>query len=685
MAEINRIFGKTPLQGGPTQAPASYQTPVADAIGNAANVGSQFLDKYNQAKYNRDKTDLMLNTKKMVNDYQENLRTNPIVRQNPDDDIVALKEQDWQKFSIEAIGNKLFGNIQNPKLREDMGAWWANESENFRSNVVNSAIDEDIAYMGQRTKENIDTAIYEGQYALAAQYAANGVKDGVLNANDEDDVLDQIALQSVLKITGPNPGMDSEGNPIKPMTMKEAQQFINESGLEADEKIKANKWMVERRKVYDTEVEAAVKQYDDGHFNTLASAIITDDIRTTEGMLAYLDSMPDAQLGEDVIEGSSEEFKANNLVKMNNLLKQRQKERDAAAKGEKEPDIPPGVEDYLERLRSTGTHEEMLDALWKLQTMDNPPITTKQANDYKKKSEQAVWNEQIKDPYAGRFDDKINSLLKDKTITVDDAGNIRRLWNDHVELYNDEDTFKEKYNEDMDQFFKNLTSEVVKIKASNLSAFSSVNDLGSTDKNEAFAAMMLGGSGIGIINPEILVDYINNPSPDDNAVRDKVAIDLYGTTYDKLEKGDDKKRVNYSLTVGAYGKLLQAEASNIAQKLGTTEETFIDEKGVPFVIIDGKGYRLGLNKEGTQEVWQQWGLEDGEKVWFPIDTDIHPEFTIKNIPKPPSAAKTIIKDLFTKSFPIGDTQEAKDNANDYLESRGMLGYPGQTASGGRLY
>ena len=37
---MNIYQSKVPLQGGPTQAQASYQTPIADALGQSAGIGS---------------------------------------------------------------------------------------------------------------------------------------------------------------------------------------------------------------------------------------------------------------------------------------------------------------------------------------------------------------------------------------------------------------------------------------------------------------------------------------------------------------------------------------------------------------------------------------------------------------------------------------------------------------------
>ena len=664
------------LQGGPTKAQASYNSPVANAIGQSAGVASQFLEKYQQAQYARNKMNTVLDVKKRINDYQENLRANPVLPGGPDDDIVALKEENWQKFSSTEIANNVIGKIKDPKLREEMGQWWSNESENYRSSVVNNAMDENIAYMGQRTIEDVNTAIYEEQFGLAMNLAETALNNGIIGRETYDGISDQVALQSILKITGPNPGVDSNGEPIPVMSLKEAQQYIDESPLEADEKIKANKYMAERRKVHQADLDTAYDQYKDKNFVNIVTGITSGNIRTEEGLRAAYNYLPNAQLGDEVIPGSKDKFEAKTFTQMYGILRQQWADQKRAEKGDPEPDIPPDVLKELERIQLFGDREEMRDTGWDF--VSKGFVTIPQLNDYfnKIKNDQ---NQRLKDPYAKLFTKGIATLIKDKVIDPEDEGRITALWNDHISLYSTEDQFKEKYNEDMDAFFKNLGGKAVSVKLSDLGAVSYSGDIGDISANEKLIDLQMNDKFVGIVNTSIAKEYMMTPSPDITALKERTSQWLYGKAYKDLDR-EDKKKTDMTLTVGEYGKILSSEADSIVEAINKRDGTeyeadpYIDHKGIPYVVINGQSYRMELNANKDQEVWKTYGA-DGK--WYPVDD---PAFKIIDIPKKQTMVGALFESISnTLNKPIEPTraetaEKARVNTAKKLYELGFSGY-----------
>ena len=627
MANLIRYNSQVGLQGGPTQAQASYQTPIVDTVGKMADVASQFAQKYQQAQYDQNKIDTMLNIQKDVDAYQENLRVNPIQKNAPDDDIVALKEADWQKFSGENVSKQILSKIKDPRLKEDMTNWWNQKAETYRSNVVNTAMDENIAYMGQRSKENIETAMYNGQLGLANDILETSLKNGVVSREYGDSVKDQIALQTVLDVT------DS-------MSIPDAEKTINESGLEATEKTKAMKYMKDRKKVRTDSLENTYKQYDSNYFSDVYLKAWSGDIRSAEELTAYISGMPtakDPQYGE--ISGSQQRFESDHIKEILSIIDRKNKEEEPDTTGE---GLSSEVKNEASKLLVTRSRPQILDF-----AVDHLGI-----KGYGQPFYDYLYNEASKSKYKNlnnrdeeNFQNYLKRFIKDEKVTSEEEGRMRNRMVDWIQSnYSDEDIMREAYTDKLPDFFRGMVAEKTKYKIDKLQeGIMQPGGLGKISDQEQFQLNGRYGDYVGQVEPTLIKGYIEG-TVDLNTLNEKTADYLYQKPYSDLNK-DQKNKVKLSQAVGEFSKSVLRLADGTLRKRNTGDMVIaLDKDNLPVIRFnktDGTGvdYQLRLNPNTKEEEWWvfQGDPETGKGGWEKSD------IILDSVSKPVSQSRVFLE------------------------------------------
>jgi len=602
---MNIYQSKVGLPGGPTQAQASYQTPVANAIGQAAGVAGQFVQKYQAAKYDRSKIDTMLQVKKNVNEYQENLRNNPITQENPDDDIVAMKEGDWNKFSNDQVRKNVLDKITDPRLKEEMNSWWANETENYRSNVVNNAMDENVAYMGQRAMEDINTAIYEGQYAMAIGIGQSSLENGLINRETFDGIQDQVALQSILQVTDQ-------------MNIEDAQKTIDESPLEADEKIKASKYMVERKKVRAEDIAKTVNIYDTTQYRDLYMAAQNGEIRSSEQLTEIFRTMGDAMYGDEVLEGTAADFAAKHMVSLMSVINSKNKKEEPSP----EVKLSSIVKEDISARMAKDSREEVLAYVTKMTGVDGYGI---QAYDFALTEMNKSQRGRLSDSGLKAYDDKVKDLITDEYITEDEKYAVRKRFDSWIQQFSDEEIMTEAYYDKMTDFFNNMKAEKTTYDINELQkTIVEEGNIGRTSYAEEFIRKGRMGEFVGQTDPTALRNYISGTTGIDDFKED-IARYLYEKPYEELDK-DKKSRVNLSVAIGEHSKAVLRYANDT---IGPGGRLVVDPKTNMPIVRFGEGdnvtdYMLRVNADKQEEEWWSYGKlsEADTPRWHPSGISI---------------------------------------------------------------
>lgn len=636
MAKVNRYFPQVGLPSGQTQPQARYDTPVADTIGRIAGVAETFAQKYQEAQYSQDKAETTLQIEKAIHAYQENLRENPIIKQSPDDDLVALKEADWKRFSDNEIKNNVIGKLKDPRLKEDMNSWWNNQTEQIRSGVVNAAMDENIAYMAERRKELVDTKIYDGDYAGAVTLAENAVKIGLMTREQLDDVKDRAKLGVVI-------------DTAKGMSLKDAEAMVDISDLEATEKAKAKKYIKDRKIVEKAEIKKATQKYLDENSVKFYSNVQNRVWTTKEEIDQNIKNLKDAEYKGQVIPGTAAKFGADNQVKLYAVLHQL---REDDKKKDKKMYVSAKAKDILSSIfMGNGQRPELLNALYTLHASGD---VNQAGVDYYLKEADKKQYPVLNNTKRDDFEKSLNDLVKDKIITTDQKGVVRSQWLDHIKVYSKQQAFEEKYYDDMSQFFNNIRTKDVADSITNANIV--LREKGNfTTVNEPERYLERGDKGLylGLVDTKSVMTYINSVKPDENALKDNAAQYLYGKNFDELKENYEKNKVNLSVSTAKYSKAVQQLADH---EIGSGGRIAIDPKGMPIIKYgtgdNVKAYKLEMNPDGKEEIWYTYGSLNGREGWYPA-TEIN-----KKIPdreKTPSMIGSLFKEAKKAAETINTT------------------------------
>lgn len=602
MANIQKYYSQVGVPSASREAPPA-QNPIPEVINQSANLADQFYQRYKQAKYNTEKNEAILTIKKQVNAYQEAKRQN-VELPPPGEDLVDFRTKDWEEYS-KSINQDIINKISDPRLKEDIGNWWSNTSEELRSQVANSAIDENISIMAKKNQEFIDLSIEAGDFEGAKNVLDQAFADGLFSQTQAEDIYDYINFKSVIAQADQEDDLDK------------AQQIIDESDLDVEEKVKAKSYMTQRWKAREQEIKIAKNQYSDQNFNDVYEAIITDNIMSEDELIRVLNNLPEAEYKGETIPGSKEEFIAKKIVTFNSALKARRNERESKSKGDDfEPDSV--AMNDLDQTFWTGSRADMLEKLNKY--YNSGKIDSEIREKYVKKMNSTAFP-RMNDTGAKQFQSALSQLKKDKIITTPEEEHaIYQRWNDFIQSHSPEEIATEAYYNDLPEFIRGIRLERTTYDLNKLSEYlREVGNFNTKTEAEQFLNRGLMGDYTGQIDVRAIHSYISAPAGNIDELKNQVADYLFGAKdYDSLSK-KQKAKVNLNAAMAVYTKNVMGLAS---KEIGPGGRAVIGTDGMPWVRY-GEGdnevtYRLGLNSDETEEEWYVY--DNGS--WVPAGIDI---------------------------------------------------------------
>ncbi len=643
MPNVQRYFPQVGLPNPVTGVPQTGATPIADTIGKIAGVGQDLAQAYYTAKYDQDTSDLMLQFKKDINAYQENLRVNPI-QAGPNDDIVQLKEQDWQKFSEDRRKN-IIDKIDDPRLQEDISNWWSSTTEDYRAAVIDNAMDENITYMAQRRQEDILNAIDDNDWQMTDALIATGVENGTLSRDGAKEFTDFKQLKQILAET------DS-------MSIEDAETTINESLLDTVEKEKAMVFMLERRKIRDTEIEEATKAHDDQNYAGIFDLVINSRITSLEQLSTVLGSVQDAEFEGRSIPGTADAFRADHISTLTGIVRAMQNERNSRAKGA-DPETDPIVKSTIEQMLLSESRGSIMEYM--TSQLTEGKLTTDYREKVIKRMNSGV-TPRLNDTGAQALEDGINSLVRDKIITDTQKFSVYERFGSFIQQFSPEEIASEKYYEELDSFFNNIRSEEVSWNVSKLQETLREEDNFNSRNTQAERFLVEGELGrfTGQVNISGIETYLKSPSPNTDVLRESTSGFLYGgKSYKDLDR-KEKNKVNLSVAVAEYSKSVLRIAGD---EIGPGGRLAMDKDGLPMVKY-GTGaeettYKLLMNEDGTEEQWYRYGRlgVEGQADWYPTGIEI------PHRAKTPGFIKTAIEEI-TSILEETSTVESQEIADE---------------------
>ncbi|MCK5614061.1 hypothetical protein KAR91_70005 [Candidatus Pacearchaeota archaeon] len=609
MAKVNRYFPQVGIQDRPTGIPQSGRTPVADTIGQIADIGSQFARDYQKAQYASDATEAELEITKQINAYKENLRENPI--QAPvGGDIVQAKEEDWNKFSS-GLQKNYIDKIENNRLKEDLGTWWAGASEDGRAGVVEAAQDENIAFMGERQLDRInefrtlgfqaDNPEDRAELFGNADRAASAALDTGLISREEYNA--QIESNNRTAVTA---------EALAQGSFSEARDFISVSDLSAEQKTiaKNNVNSLEQEQILRDKEQLTATQGQNLEEGFLG--ISTEDIFSIDQLNKMLE---DGGVYEALDGPQGEQLRR----RLERSISDRENPADA-------DEIDEWASGRLDRLfRNTkSTRDDILNEMYEL----GGALSTKSYNYYYGLLDDAGYK-RLNSPVNSYVDNQLDAMEKEGLFGEDEIGITQaryRIENFiHERLTDPGLTGREAATEQgftMDDAVDLFYNERQKALGFDFKETETLRerrgDVVITDQ-ERLLDLAQRGELFGQTAEAAIDRYIVDPSMKVGELRDIASRDIFNKNYDQLTK-DEKNRIGLT---EASGKIIRAAASLFRKEflgvdgiLGYEVDT-----GLPTIETQDNLYRLGFNRAENEEQWEVW--DSGE--WVPTGEipDLH--------------------------------------------------------------
>jgi len=582
---------------GPLAAPVS---PVIGAIGEAAGRTAQFVKQYQQAEFNfmAVETDLAISEEMTL--YNKALRTNPILS-DPygTDDIITKKEKHWLAFS-EKIQKNIINNIGNERLRNVMTQRWKGKTEDIRNDVIQSALDTNIAYMSNKTNDNIRkfasdilTADSEAGTMVASESAdtaiALALSSGFITQEQAEDHTSFIDRNEVLA--------DAK---FSKLTFTESKTAVEASNLPQDRKEEAFQILnanEQERIRLEKEALAATQELnlEDGF-----GGISTRQISTMPEL--------DAMLADD---GIFNALNSSQSEKLRAALRRQNSDRDKGAK----PDDPAALRRLDDALMANTDRAPYLRILY-----DNAPFI--QASTYIK------FRDWADNPAFGRKNEQAVSLY---TKAVEDMGKQGFWGKDPLDILSGQNEMMEAMR-DL-QFSDGLTAEeiateqgftvdtakqlIANFQDQIVSNILKDQPIREDDGNihwtdiEKLIKHGLEGRLVGRTNLAELGNFLTDPTMSTDTLQDNVAKTVFfKNSYDDLS-GAEKDRVNVTVVVGQMSRkaedIFKLDYPGVDAIMGIEIET-----NLPTARTADNLYRLEL--EGREEKWKVWNGQIGEYI-----------------------------------------------------------------------
>lgn len=621
MAKIpRRITGEVDIPtlqtevAGPGPAP---ENPILGAVGELAGRAAEFVQAYKAAEFNFQATEADAAITAEINNYQENLRTNPILPEPGDaDDIITKKEKNWLEFA-ERIQKDLIGNVGNTQLRNKLTQSWRSRTEDIRNKVVNNALDENMRYMSNRLNDNINTATsnildfsrqardaaasgdletahaFETSALLAAENAEVAITraeaSGLITREQAEEGMDVVDRYEALGHTY-----------LEGMSYSESKQYINESNLSAENKTEAHKVLKanedERLRVEAEQLKATQDaNLEEGFF------LIANDQITRETELEAL--FPDGRRYEALDGPQSEQLRA--------ALRRRQKERDTGDTGRDNPEALARIDIVF--MNPNATREDALTAMYEEAGRGLISSTTYNSL-YKKLDTDAFRN---KNEQAFQYTVAQVERLKEEGALGSTPQQIaiaeQAIWEAVNNLqYGDHLTAREKATEqgytleNAKQFIANLNDTIV-VKALEEGYLREPNDPRHWTNAEELLRLSAEGQIYGKVFTDQIGGFLNDSTMTTEDLKNSISRSL-GAKYSDLSD-IDKSKVKITMAVGDLVRKT-GQLFNVEYGIDGTAGFDVRSSLPTITLADGTLYRLNIDEEKKQETWEIWSEED---------------------------------------------------------------------------
>ena len=619
-------------QDKPTQAQVPYETPVIDALGQAAQMGSkivqkyqqeqanaleqesqissEFAQKYQQAQYASDLTTAKLDIKKKVNMYYADLMANP-VQEKQYENIIQTKQVHWQKFSKEM--QEYIDNIDNKDVREYMTKEWASVSEDNRANIVENALTNNIAYMAEKQKDDINELILLGEYEDAKTANGVAVSSGFWDQNIANEINDSIDVAEESEKAGKMEYKDG----IKYIDNL-SDEFFNDI-----QKAKVKEFLRNKEEENIKRYEEAKKIRDEN-----LSATAHDWIQ--HGITLNQLNLELSQGGLSSLPGDEKENLRRDWAFWDN-------KRDKKLKGKEDVSEVNYIE-MLDNLISdeSTTPTEYIDMFRVLK--DNDLISAEDAVEYKGavdyeehshiyRSDLAEAQQRIVGLSKELFSNTDKLKLKNdmmKFANIDSWGDIRKKGTEIIGT------------QELSQWLNNQIKVRTDIKVENsiVRVYDKqkqlLKDITTLTGNEKISLEAQTGELIGIINPEYIESYFRTGSQFTiNQMQDELASKEYGKNFDDL-KEREKSVIGRNIDVLQFSKNVLELAQDELNMPSSLQRLSIHRDGYPLIqhTVSGNVYALKVMSDDP---------ESGNRIfaWYTVNEE--EEFQmykkVENIPE----------------------------------------------------
>ena len=593
MSDIQRIPFPTEQvtipQTNITDAPLPERSPIAELVGQAAQVAGNVAETYQKAQFAFDATEANLEITKRINAYQENLRNNPIMPV-VGENIVQTKQKDWQNFSEDLMKNYI-SQIDNSQLRNVLTDDWNLKSEKIRNDVVNDAIDENIMFMANRLSDDINELVLAGDFEGADKAIALGEQSALL---DREQTVDFYAFVDRSELLA---GLEANNT-----SFSEGKDIINSSNLPVEEKGKAqNIWQEREDERIRVEKESLIATQE-SNLEEGFLGISRDQIRT---MTQLDDLLEDGGRYEANDSGQGERLRA--------ALRRRQKERDTDTTVKDDPASIRRIEQALDDFKGDDI------AFRRVLAAEATGISGKTYNTYFELSQKqafAVKNDQA----TNFFNDQVEAMAKqgfwgkDPTDILNGQNEMYRAKDELMfsdSLTSEQIASGEGFTLDMSkQLVANFQDQIVGKLLRDQPIREDNGQFHWTDV-EKLIEHGIEGRLFGRTNMDQLSNFLNDSTMATSTLQDNVARDTFNRrSYNDLSK-DEKNRVNVTVAVGQLVRkaedVFKLDYPGVDAIMGIEIET-----NLPTARTADGLYRLEL--EGAEEKWKIWNGTVGDYI-----------------------------------------------------------------------
>lgn len=449
--QVQKTYGNS----NTSQSFAEADTTVLQGVATLNNTLGAIAEKYTKAKHISDTNKANVDQRELVQNFMREQRRRPSTRKG-NETLLQAREREWDEFSENHL-KTFYKNIENKKVADNLEKEWAGQAIDFKDMVMNSAIDEDIAYMhevaGDSITRSMDLAFNgtdQAEFGKTKREIASEAQAGNISPAERDHYWNQVDKTDALWETN-NGLMDPDTNERSgPMDYAEAQMHIEKAGLEADEKTEALAYLKKKEEI------RIAKAIDDG--------MVYHQTTIHDG--AY-DGMPDNSahdLLQERMNANNPDFSPQNQEQEHAVLARRIAKNNS--KDGKEDDSDPiAYRAVFDAIRSQDVSPEdartlFLELQGRLSTTDITKLDTMMEKDIYAK-------EQSMDNYAADAVKRIEAFYKGDDEKAAAAGNMIMDEYDYLKRNaTGDDRYKETFTsrDDIDQMVRaQMNKQMLKI------------------------------------------------------------------------------------------------------------------------------------------------------------------------------------------------------------------------------